>query len=405
MSNFFSVLLTTLKNSIVSIWTKVRYWLSPNFWRSKVLTGLRRFLQKIFNVKPKDKNDYFTIRNWMISRRLCFAVVIVLGLASLYVLLTFASPFGLLQGASAGARVYRYNSVPLRFAEGNVKIKARSGYIAYEGNVKGGYATGSGNLYNKDAELIYSGNFEHNQYNGEGTLFYPTGQTHYTGAFVDNCFEGTGILYRTDGSIEYEGQFLADQKEGQGILYDSGDNAVFNGAFHCDRLVYNQFLGKKTSEIGKLYTGDSRIYSDDSAYLVYMEDIQALYGIDQRESSIEDEAIVSRIYVLDSAFLYGQNTINNMEAVQEVLGKPEFEGNTYATLPEAVAVELLRRQDDRITKDPELITTAVYDEVISVESYRTDLEIYLYVYQVEDLTYTFFCQERGGPFFMYLIEQ
>ena len=136
-----------------------------------------------------------------------------------------------------------------------------------------------------------------------------------------------------------------------------------------------------------------------------MKDIQAIYGIDQRETSVEDEAVVSQIYVLNSAFLYGQNTISSMAEVRDALGEPEFEGNTYATLPEAVAVELLRRQDDRITKDPELKTTSVYDEVISVESYRTDLEIYLYVYQVEDLTYTFFCQERGGPFFMYLIEQ
>ena len=206
MNNFFSVLLTTLKNSIISVWTKVRYWLTPSFWQSKVLTGLRNFLQKLFDVKPHDKNDYFTVRNWMISRRLGFAVVIVVGLISLYFLITVAGSLGLGKAASDGVRVYRYTSIPLRFAEGNVKIKARSGYIAYEGNVKDGYAEGYGNLYSKDSNLIYSGEFGHGRYNGTGTLFYADGQTQYEGEFADNCFQGTGILYRLNGSKEYEGR-------------------------------------------------------------------------------------------------------------------------------------------------------------------------------------------------------
>lgn len=106
MNNFFSVLLTTLKNSIISIWTKVRYWLTPSFWQSKVLTGLRNFLQKLFDVKPHDKNDYFTVRNWMISRRLGFAVVIVVGLVSLYFLISVSGSMGFGKTASEGVRVY-----------------------------------------------------------------------------------------------------------------------------------------------------------------------------------------------------------------------------------------------------------------------------------------------------------
>lgn len=405
MNKFFSVLLTTLKNRVISIWTKLQYWLSPSFWQSKVLTGLRTFLQKLFDVKPRDKNDYFTVRNWMVSRRLGFAVVIVVGLISLYLLITFSGSMGLGKGASDGVRVYRYNSIPLRFADGNVKIKARSGYIAYEGNVSDGYASGYGNLYSKDSSLIYSGEFEHNQYNGTGTLFYPTGQTKYDGQFADNCFEGEGILYRVDGSKEYEGAFLAGVKEGQGILYDSGDNVVFTGAFHCDGLVYNQFLGKKTSEIGNLYTGDSQIYSYGSDTLVYMKDIQAIYGIDQRETSVEDEAVVTQIYVLDTEFVYGQNTIDSIEELTDALGKPEFQGNTYATLPEAVAIELINQQSDLLSIDAEVEVSSVFDEVKTVEDYQTKLEIYLYVYQTDDLIYTFFTQNRNAPFFMYMVEQ
>lgn len=407
MNNFFSVLLTALKNRVVSVWTKVRYWLTPSFWQSKVLTALRTFLQKLFDVKPRDKNDYFTVHNWMISRRLGFAAVIVVGLLSLYFVVSFAGSMGGSTEASEGARVYRYNSIPLRFAEGNVKIKARSGYIAYEGNVKDGYAEGYGNLYSKDSNLIYSGEFEHNRYHGTGTLFYATGQTQYDGEFADNCFEGTGILYRLDGSKEYEGDFLDGRKEGQGSLFDSGDNVVFTGAFHCGGLVYNQFLEKKTSELGSLYTGDSRIYSYDTDTLVYMKDIQAMYRINRSESSLEDEPVVSEVYVLDSDLIYGQNTISTVDELSETMGNPEFQGNTYVTLPEAVALELINQlnESEPLGIDAQVQTSAVYDEVRTVESYDTTLEIYIYVYQIDDLVYTFFCEDRNAPFFMYMVEQ
>lgn len=405
MNNFFSVLLTTLKNSVISVWTKVRYWLTPSFWQSKVLTGLRNFLQKLFDVKPRDKNDYFTVHNWMISRRLGFAAVIVVGLVSLYFLITVAGSLGFGKSASEGVRVYRYNSIPLRFAEGDVKIKAKSGYIAYEGNVKDGYAEGHGNLYSKDSNLIYSGEFIHSRYNGTGTLFYATGQTQYDGEFADNCFEGTGILYRLDGSKEYEGDFLNGCKEGQGSLFDSGDNVIFTGAFHCDGLVYNQFLGKKTSEIGNLYTGSSRVYSNDTDTLVYMKDIQAMYQINQMETSVEDEPVVSQIYVLASELIYGQTAISSLDELTKAMGEPAFQGNTYITLPEAVAVELINQQQEPLGIDAQLETTAVYDELQTVESYQSTLEIYLYVYQTDDLIYTFFCENRNAPFFMYMVEQ
>ena len=362
-------------------------------------------MQKLFDVKPHDKNDYFTVRNWMISRRLGFAVVIVVGLISLYFLITVAGSLGLGKAASDGVRVYRYTSIPLRFAEGNVKIKARSGYIAYEGNVKDGYAEGYGNLYSKDSNLIYSGEFGHGRYNGTGTLFYADGQTQYEGEFADNCFQGTGILYRLNGSKEYEGDFLNGCKEGQGSLFDSGDNIIFTGAFHCDGLVYSQFLAKKTSEIGNIYTGSSRIYSNDADTLVYMEDIQAMYRINQMQTSVEDEPVISQVYVLNSELIYGQTVISSLDDLTKVMGEPEFQGNTYITLPEAVAVELINQKGNSLNIDTQLETAAVYDEVQTVKSYRTMSEIYLYVYQTDDLIYTFFCEDRNAPFFMYMIEQ
>ena len=68
-------------------------------------------------------------------------------------------------------------------------------------------------------------------------------------------------------------------------------------------------------------------------------------------------------------------------------------------------MELINQQEEPLEIDAQLETSALYDEVQTVESYQTMSEIYLYVYQTDDLIYTFFCEDRNAPFFMYMIEQ
>ena len=108
---------------------------------------------------------------------------------------------------------------------------------------------------------------------------------------------------------------------------------------------------------------------------------------------------------MDSELVYGQTAISSLDDLTKAMGEPEFQGNTYITLPEAVAVELINQQEEPLEIDAQLETSALYDEVQTVESYQSMLEIYLYVYQTEDLIYTFFCENRDTPFFMYMVEQ
>ncbi len=403
MNQLLQVLMSTIKAKIVPIWTKLKYWTSKSFIESKLLSWVRDKLAHLFDVKPKDKHDYFAVRNWLISRKLAFSIVISVGIISICVLLTTINPVGNMQGE--GATVYWFNSIPLRFVEGPVRIKARSGYIAYDGHVSDGYASGYGMLYNKNEQLVYAGNFERSQYNGNGTLYYATGETKYKGEFVDNQFEGTGILYRQNGSKLYEGEFLAGLREGNGSLYDSGDNKVFEGSFHCGNIVYNQFLGKNTSDIGALYTGNSCIYTYREEAVVCMEDIQAMYVIDNNKNSIEEGATVQQIYVLSDVFAQGQAQITNMEQVSDILGAPSFEGNSYIIFPEAVAIHQLQEIGKMHELDAGLVMNSAYDELKVVDSFQKTQELYLYVYQIEEVTYTFFCKQRDGAFFMYSIEQ
>jgi hypothetical protein len=404
MDNLWKVLFNAVKAKITSIWSKLKYWTSASFWQSQFLSWVQNSLSSLFDIKPRHKKDYFTVRNWLISRKLAFSIVIAVGILSLTFLVLVVKPFSGLSSLTEGTKVYRYNSIPLRFAEGTVKIKARGGYIAYIGEVADGYASGQGELYKADGQLLYSGSFEKNQYNGNGTLFFSGGQTQYKGEFVNNEFEGTGTLYRRNGSKEYEGEFLAGRKEGTGTLYNSGDNEVFTGIFHNDSIVYDQFLGKKTSEIGELYTGSSTIFTYGDDNVVSMQDIHGIYVLDSNEDSIEEEAVVEQLYVLEDTFVYGQASLSSIGEITEVLGEPSFEGNSYVTFPEAVGIEVLRQEGSELVPDVNMTKTSVFDELMNVDSYQTDQTIYLYVYQTEDVTYSFFCEKRSGPFFMYSIE-
>lgn len=404
MNTLLKALINTVKTKIISLWSKLRYWFNINFWQSAFMTWVRTALNKIFDIKPRHKNDYFATRNWLISRRLAFAVVLAIGILSLYLIVVVINPAGYLQNKD-GVRTYRYTSLPLRFVEGDVKIKARSGYVAYSGNVSKGYATGYGELYDKEGNLVYSGDFDKSKYNGTGTLFYSNGQTQYKGQFVDNLFEGNGIQYRTNGSKLYEGEFVAGMREGNGQLFDGGSNPVFNGTFHCDSILYDQFLGKKTEDLGEMYTGASIIYTYDSEAAVLMSDINAIYVVNQNENSIEDNATIDQIYVMEDTYKQGQTSLCTIEELTEAFGTPAFEGNSYVTFPEAVAINTLNKKEEGPAVRVDLQATSIYDELKSVDSYLTTAELYLYVYQTDNVTYSFFCEERNGPFFMYSIEE
>ena len=220
MNNLLSVLLSTLKARITPIWTKLKYWTSWSFIRSKILTRIRVALTSVFQVKPRDKNDYYSVLGYLVSRRLARAVVVVMGILCLCYFLWVKPIANMADSVNTGDKVHSYNSFFLRFTEGPVKIKAKSGYVAYEGNVEKGYVSGQGRLYDETGGLVYTGNFEKNEYNGQGTLYYPIGQIKYEGEFQKNAFNGAGTLYRENGTKQYEGAFAEGVYEGEGTLYN-----------------------------------------------------------------------------------------------------------------------------------------------------------------------------------------
>jgi hypothetical protein len=400
-NNLFSVLLSTIKARITPIVTKLKYWMSPAFWRAQILTRIREWLTKVFAVSPRNKHDYYGVFGWLVSRRLAHAVVIVSGLLALAYLLFVDPVFQLAEGVGSGEKSYAYNALPLRFTKGDVKIRAKSGYVAYEGAVSKGYATGSGTLYAKDGGVVYRGAFEKNRYNGEGTLYYPNGQARYQGEFENNLFQGSGKLFRENGTMLYAGEFEAGLREGTGTLYNAAETPVFTGSFHSDELVYSQFLGKSATDISSLYTGDKLIYMGDGEAVQMMPDIDAFYVADTTEESIEESLVAEQLYVCKDTFIYGDSSCRDIEEVKQVLGDPVFEGNSYVLFPEAVGIHWMQEQGSDVAVDVSLETEHPIKEAYNVTGYDEDAILYLYVFQKEETSYTFLCEDRDSTFFMY----
>lgn len=405
MNNLISVLTSALKARITPIWTKLKYWTNWNFIRANGLARIRKALGRAFDVKPRSRQDYYPVFGYLISRRLAHAIVLVVGILCVSYLVWVNPIRSSLEGAGSGVKTYSYNSILLRFTEGTVRIRAKSGYIAYEGNVEKGYATGYGQLFDREGGLVYKGNFEQNQYSGQGSLYLPNGQLQYEGEFRNNEFEGTGVLYRENGARKYSGQFSDGSFEGEGVLYDSTDKEVFKGSFHNGEPVYTQLLGKSAEEIVPLYTGSRRIYQTDTGWVVVLEDIDAFYMQSSDNSSLEDTARTDAIYVGKDEFVYGESRSTTIAELRTVLGTPVFEGNSYATLQELAGADWMRKKGKELPSEFTLETRQLYDEVSTVTGYAADVLVYLYAFQVEDVTYTFVTTEKDGGFFMYYMEQ
>lgn len=404
MNKLLSVLKATLKAKITPIWTKLKYWTSWSFIQTRIVTKIREWFSRVLNVKPRNKKDYYQILGLLVSRRLVHAILLVACVVSLIYLVYNNPVTNIKDGIGTGEKIYSYKSVPLRFAKGNVKIKAKSGYIAYSGNVEKGYAQGQGELFDEEGRTVYYGEFAKNMYNGNGTTYYVNGQANYTGGFVDNLYEGTGSYYRENGTLAYKGEYSKGLKEGLGTLYDATETPIYSGSFRADDIVYAALLNKSSKEIEGMYTGKTTLYQGNDSYVVMMEDIGAFYVAPNESNSVDDELKPERIFVAKDNLAYGVENYKTITELKHVFGSPLFEGNSYVTLPEAVGIEWLEKQGYEFNIQVDCTYDQLFDEVIDVTDYTQDVLVYLYVYEIDGITYTFVAQDRGDSFFMYVLE-
>lgn len=406
MRQIFNALINTIRTRFASFAAKIRYWTNTNFLRNRLLTRLQSWLIGLFSIKPRHKKDYYTIFGLMVSRRLVHVIAICLGLLSMFYLWTVQPFKRASQGESGKLKTYAYNSVPLRFVNADVNITAKKGYVAYTGHVKKGYAQGNGNLYNSEGNLVYTGQFEKSMYNGTGKQYYYSGSIQYEGQFKDNLYQGDGSLYRENGVLKYSGEFDSGYMDGIGELYNSVGDKIFTGRFKRDQLVYTQLLNKTSEQISQMYTGKRSLYGYDplNEYIVSLDDISALYVAEGSDSSLlDDEQTSNMVYVMSDVYVIGDKQISSISEIRECLGEPQYEGNSYINFYDAAAIKWGLDNGINIPLDTGIEYSDDYDEYTSVTAYDTTAAIYMYVYEIEGLNYTFISVGHRDNFFMYVI--
>ncbi len=403
--NIFRILLQSMKARITPILTKIKLYTKPSFILTRLTELIKSFFTKTLNVKPRDKDDYYTIGRWMVSKKLAFAVVIIVGVLSfMYV---YSSWSGLFPGSkNDGIKTYDYNDILLKFTKGTVRIKGKSGYLAYEGDVSSGACNGQGTLMNPAGFVVYQGSFSNSMYEGQGNQYYQDGVLWYQGSFHENLHSGTGKLFRTNGSLEYEGEFALDMKEGHGTLYDMGHNAVFNGQFTLDDIKYSDLIGKKASELASAYNGKRTIYQADGERVRFMPDISAMTVEYLDEESINTEASVEQVYVMKNSFNTAEGQVKTFSALSAYLGEPIYVGVSYATLPEILTVNKMNAATEGIViNGPADITmNSIFTEYTEVSDYDEDYEVYLHTYHKDGLLYTFVTDQGLDTFSFYFIK-
>lgn len=406
-NNIFSALLNSIKARFTPFITRIRMFFTWSFLQARIVSRIRIFFQSIFNVKPRHKKDYYTFGRWMVSKRLCFAIVIVSGtLALIYIYFAHINQY--IQTQDHSIKTYSYNSVLLKFAKGTVRIKGKSGYLAYEGDVKSGACEGPGKLFNPQGTMVYDGNFLNSKYEELGRRYYDDGTLWYNGNFHENLFSGEGKLYRKNASLEYTGEFLMNMKEGEGTLYDDSHNTLFSGRFTHDEIMYSDLLGKTASEMAEAYRGKMTMYGTSEERVRYMPDIDALTVEYGDPESVDAEYSVDMVYVLKDEFRVGNGIINSVTGLTQVLGTPTYEGTGRAILGELLAINKLNEKSDAVVLNgpAEIELNKVYTEYEEVESYQQDYEVYLHSYLRDGLIYTFVGEQGSDNFaFYYIIRQ
>lgn len=356
-------------------------------------------------IKPRNEKDYYSLFGWLVSRRL--ALVLALGISILCIVFLWGQIPAKSASPQSGetCKTYHYNSIPLRFASGKVEILAKSGYTAYIGEIENGIVKGHGKLFDKAGNLVYEGAFDANKFNGDGKLYYPNGQIQYEGVFEDNLFSGEGKLYREDGTLKYEGSFNNTCMEGTGILYNAVQEPVYTGSFQRDRIIYQAFLGKEAPEVAQMYTGKRFVYTGAEAYCVYMEEIDAIYFGTDASNTLEETFAISGIYVLAQDIVLDGEVVSDMPAIGRMLGEPVYEGNTLLEAKDGIA---LNKMCERTGKEVlygklELKESQMFDDVIEILDFQKDYPAYIYVYEKENILYTFFCKDKDSGFAFYMI--
>lgn len=402
--NLQDILLNVIRSRILPLYTRVRLILSPGYLKGRLVEFIRIFLSNVLNVKPKDKNDYYPVARWLVSKRLAYAIVIIsIVICIVYIMMARSALF---PGRGENhIKTYNYNSILLKFASGKVRILGKSGYLAYEGDVSEAACNGEGTLMNPKGVVVYEGNFGSNMYEGVGKQYYEDGTMEHEGEFHRNEYSGEGKHFRSNGSLEYDGSYSQNMKDGEGKLYNTGGEVVYTGEFSKDEVLYSSLIGKDSGEMATVYTGERKLYVNGNERIRECKDIGAMTEELLDENSIDDAAVVQAVYVMKDYIRIGKRNCRSFSDLESAFGKPTYTGASYATLGELLLINRLNEQSDvDVLNGPADITEEErFTEFTNIDGYDDSYEVWLHSYEKDGLVYNFVSLKDDTEFAFYYI--
>lgn len=338
-------------------------------------------MKKIFDLSPRDEDDYFHILFWRIGRKLSMLI-----LGGMVLVCAAAAAFLALSGALAGAAedgvVLPYDSLFLKFYDGDVKIRAADGHIAYSGGVKDGGVNGEGVLMDASGGIVYEGEFAHGLYSGEGTL------------------------YRPGGMKQYEGGFASGEYSGEGVLYGPGANAVYTGNFIDGHIVYEELLGIPTSQVSERYDGRQVLYGTEDKTYAVLEDIGVIYCASAGGDSLEEEWTTEKIYVMSAQFPVGEDGADTGGMLDAYFKETAHTGSAAADVPDILActygggLEGFEDTGETVEAEgrtrPLMEMEEVYEDVYEVRGTDRTYRFGVRAYEQDGLRYVFYFHVGSG---------
>jgi len=274
-------------------------------------------IQNIFKFKPEKWQDYITVGNWLVAKKVVLLIVLVICAVPIIYFTQFAADSSSIETLKKQEeKTFQYDDIKLPEYTGKAIIKAGNQKMVYKGDIVLGICTGEGQVYNLQGELVYEGEIKENIYSGKGKQYDEEGQLVYEGEFSNNKYNGTGILYDYKTKRRYEGDFVESIKEGKGKVYNAKNQVVYEGEF--GKNLYQGIGALHNETTGEWYAGAFEGGKKQGAGILYNDKNEVIF-----------EGTYTRDFFDGEAMRYWKNKL--MYVGPYKVGKREAMGKEYNT--------------------------------------------------------------------------
>ncbi len=281
--SLFKRITTAVTSPFRKLLTSFMRLFNVNIWTAKIIKPLTKFVKQALNLKPKSKEEYYTVGRFLVFKKV-FLVIVIVACAGIFLYFTmFADPVQTSPTVATPAVTsenFDFDDMAVKDYTGVANIISSTGEVVYTGNIESGVVQGTGTLHNRDGIKVYEGEFAENKYEGMGVKYFENGAQQYVGQFSNNLYHGEGNMYYADGVLQYSGMFANGEFAGEGELYNQEGTLLYTGNFlggdyHGTGISYfpdgtkryeGEFFEGQAQGIGTLFTNTGKLIYTGAMY-------------------------------------------------------------------------------------------------------------------------------------------